>query len=918
MEPDAREAAKRAARSAGMTLGAWLNQKLLESERASGGASSASQAGSREFRVNEPSSFGPVMDPRGGPAPYADRDYGRPAPELGGVTQSIDALRRHLQDADNRAERTYGQVSRSLEAMLTKLDKVSERRRTETGDETSDGMGAINSALGEVNQRLSLVETRPGQPFDIAGIERSVGDINRSFDAANNRITQRIDHIENSMERIADRTEQRDGRRMDAIRGLERAVTEIVNRVDDVARRQSDAARDTDRTIADLRNDLGQNNTGMSPSLDLLRERIFELSAQLEANRVPAGQAVAEQKLTDFERRIADALDNTAKAEDLVRLETRVMETAEATVQSAIQAVQHGLREELLERVDASESRSAAAIQQLQSDIIDHLQGEAEEREKLSLPPVGHNAPELSELESRLAERFEQMSAQLDLLAHDVDARLDEVSIATRNEIDALHDKLEGREEGTKTSFAEEPFDAAMRSASERASSSAAPQPALVFEPEPEPQNEEDESIRLSHTEMRDRLRQDATRPSETGVRFIDRDIDRDDERSGVRTSIALFVILLLILSAGLIGYSGWRMWSSGQLEITLPEIPWLNPAPIEQPIRQPATPEPIAPEPVETAERTNDPDQDIRVDTQIADAETETIPPVEVTPEPRADTAAPTPVAALPNPQANVVGPAPAQLYAEALELLEDGADVEAARLLEEAADMGLTIAQFRLATLYETGRGVPQDNAAARDWYAQAAEGGNARAMHNLAVLYAEGTVTGTPDYAEAARWFAEGASYDIRDSQYNLAVLFERGLGVRTDMRQAYLWYSIASLGGDTEAASRSTNLTNRLADSVRTRIDAAVMNWEPRPLDPIANGQLSVSHPLGATPREIMLAQQLLVTIGFAPGPADGMMGTQTANAIRDFQRSAGMAVTGRVTPELISRLERAVAARSSGG
>jgi localization factor PodJL len=417
---------------------------------------------------------------------------------------------------------------------------------------------------------------------------------------------------------------------------------------------------------------------------------------------------------------------------------------------------------------------------------------------------------------------------------------------------------------------------------------------------------------------MRDRLRQDATRPSETGVRFIDKDIDRDDERGGVRTSIALFVIILLILSAGLIGYSGWRMWSSGQLEISLPSIPWLNPAPIEQPVREPAAPEPIAPEPVETTEPLSRSEQDNRADTQSVDAETETIPTEDVTPEPPVETAALTPVPTQPAPQANAAGPTPAQLYAEALDLLEDGADVEAARLLEEAADMGLTIAQFRLATLYETGHGVSQDYQAARDWYAQAAEGGNARAMHNLAVLYAEGTVSGTPDYAEAARWFAEAASYDIRDSQYNLAVLFERGLGVRTDLRQAYLWYSIASVGGDTEAASRSTNLTDRLADSVRTRIDAAVMNWEPRPLDPIANGQLSVSHPLGATPREITQAQQLLIAIGSSPGPADGVMGGQTANAIRDFQRSAGMTVTGRVTPELISRLERAVAARSSGG
>jgi localization factor PodJL len=188
----------------------------------------------------------------------------------------------------------------------------------------------------------------------------------------------------------------------------------------------------------------------------------------------------------------------------------------------------------------------------------------------------------------------------------------------------------------------------------------------------------------------------------------------------------------------------------------------------------------------------------------------------------------------------------------------------------------------------------------------------------MHNLAVLYAEGSLGGGPDYATAARWFAEAAAYDIRDSQYNLAVLFERGLGVRTDLPQAYLWYSIADLGGDAEAATRRAALGTRLDEDVRARIDEAALNWEPRPLDPVANGQLSVSRPLGASPYEVARAQDLLIALGYTPGPADGVMGSQTAASIRDFERSAGMAITGRVTPELISRLEAEAAVRGSGG
>ncbi len=53
-------------------------------------------------------------------------------------------------------------------------------------------------------------------------------------------------------------------------------------------------------------------------------------------------------------------------------------------------------------------------------------------------------------------------------------------------------------------------------------------------------------------------------------------------------------------------------------------------------------------------------------------------------------------------------------------------------------------------------------------------AAEKGNAKAMHNMAVLYAEG-IDGKPDYKTAAEWFRRAADYGVADSQYNLAILY-----------------------------------------------------------------------------------------------------------------------------------------------
>ena len=54
-----------------------------------------------------------------------------------------------------------------------------------------------------------------------------------------------------------------------------------------------------------------------------------------------------------------------------------------------------------------------------------------------------------------------------------------------------------------------------------------------------------------------------------------------------------------------------------------------------------------------------------------------------------------------------------------------------------------------------------------------------------------------------------------------------------------------------------------------------------------------------------------AQELLNALGFSAGPADGLMGPRTADAIRQFQSRAGLSATGRVTSELIATLEAAL-------
>jgi localization factor PodJL len=160
------------------------------------------------------------------------------------------------------------------------------------------------------------------------------------------------------------------------------------------------------------------------------------------------------------------------------------------------------------------------------------------------------------------------------------------------------------------------------------------------------------------------------------------------------------------------------------------------------------------------------------------------------------------------------------------------------AVKFLTQAAQKGQAVAQYRLGTLYERGQGVPADGAQAAHWYEMAANQGNRKAMHNLAVAYAGG-IGGKKNMAEAARWFAKAAALGLSDSQFNLAVLYERGDGVPQSLLDAYKWYSIAAATGDSESKQRIAVLQTQLSDSDKAAANKSAATFHAAPLNRSAN-------------------------------------------------------------------------------
>lgn len=132
-----------------------------------------------------------------------------------------------------------------------------------------------------------------------------------------------------------------------------------------------------------------------------------------------------------------------------------------------------------------------------------------------------------------------------------------------------------------------------------------------------------------------------------------------------------------------------------------------------------------------------------------------------------------------------------------------------EAYSFLRPLAENGNARAQFRLAVMYQNGRGVEPNRAAARKWFLAAlepirlaAKQGAAWAQADLGSYYEDGLIV-DPDYSEAAKWYFRSAEQGYSGAQTNLGVMYANGQGVEGDMKQAVEWFKRAAVQGDSVA-------------------------------------------------------------------------------------------------------------------
>ena len=100
--------------------------------------------------------------------------------------------------------------------------------------------------------------------------------------------------------------------------------------------------------------------------------------------------------------------------------------------------------------------------------------------------------------------------------------------------------------------------------------------------------------------------------------------------------------------------------------------------------------------------------------------------------------------------------------------------------------------------------------------DWITEIrrqAEQGNARAQHNLGVMYDNGT--GVPENdTEAVKWFRLATAQGHARAQHNLGLMYANGTGVPPDDVLAYAWLNLAAAQGNALASENKDKLQTRM--------------------------------------------------------------------------------------------------------
>lgn len=876
--------------------------------------------------------------------------------------EALKAVETALAKFATRLYETENEVRSELDTLALK-----EERRRESSDKA---IKSLTQRLDEAERKFSgedaalreLVESRLKQSGEeVSGLQNSTRSLQQRLTAAEGATHRAAELLGRSHEQLEARLKSMEGRTGDAM-----SREDFQRRFDSLAGELADVIRTTRADFARQIDDaLRQGDApALKQALQQAEDRIAAAERRQGEQLTRIGEQIGklaramERRLDESDRRLEQRLSEAERgrraSENQTAIEARLAQVREENA-SAVRKMGEEvakLGNSLADRVQQAEQRSARAMQ----DAGERMAQVVEKLQSRTPAPEQDLQARISASEERTAKRIEDAMGKLHARLDAARSEQADALTPVQRAMSALADRLEAIEKrGAPETKAEAPAETksearpepareaapeafeplpvppgvAAETAGDDAFDVASQSDGFVVEADPAPAGKRREARKGEPDAAKAPERK--TRPAALGAtadadflsslretaktgrstrtepeRYRPRDPEPSSEGGRGRlilvgASVLSFLIIgaaagLLILDTLSGGGQGERAAASS------PEPDALNAlfaAPAE------ATPEP-APAETPTAGTAPAPAEAGAQPGEAAPEPAATAPAEPVRAEPAVlQTAAAAPMTLE---EAANAGDGVAR-YQLALQRLEAGALEDGAALMRRAAEQGIPAAQFRYAQMLQRGEGVSANADTARLWMVRAAQNGNVRAMHAAGAMFINAATT-PENQAEAARWFEQAALHGVTDSQFNLALLFQSGYGVPESPADAYAWLLIAAAGGDAAAAQRADTLRRELTVEQRNAAEQVAAGFTPRTADPEAQGRYPAWNAGGAmNPDMVRRAQELLATLGYDAGPADGDFGPQTREAIVAYQSDEGLTRTGAVDATLLARLEQ---------
>jgi len=844
IEPEAREAAKQAAQRAGVTLGAWLNQMILDAGTDEIGRTSAE---SMSRPAPQPSNQQSYISQ---PAPY---DLAPVAETMREVINRVESSERRNAELARRLEQTVGQLAARFEESERAMDETPDRQNSDR--QTLDPLERKIQQLADRLEEQERGRAARRNPDDkaIQTLEKAVNAVVDHLDTAERRTEESLADIRQTLAKVAQRVDAREeekereaaetrARALDTnlqtmasrlekmeqsvgtvsaqavetalkavaeksdaeqhkatINSLQRSLAEITQRLERAEQRTDDTLKTFEKTVTSIARRLDDLDAPRAPVPDTTH--IVESRLEQMANRLHDNEQMTVQAVQTIERAIAGMSDSLNVAEN------RSRETTESL---------HVMLERMTDRLGRLEKEAKAALAQpaqmlspqiavghspahgAGSGFVPGAQGFP--IPNFDAPPMGgFGAPAKADFRNPFADPVFPDASALPLPAPAPSSAKVLPGSAASDVISDVPPPFATADDEASVEL-REPNDADISnptqesahaahdflSAARRAAQAAAQAGRNPQQPGQSPY-------------------------AESAARFTAIGDDRDNR--GKRILLGLLAAVIL---AGA-GFATLRYLKHEPLVpfIDAPAKPAVavNPAPaIDKPADIGASTETVVPAPQEHPEATPD-DAGAKA---AAPASTTPAAPAQAAPQSAPESPI-VPAPKKPAKQAETViprmeakgptlAPSPAKPVATAaLDQQTPGQENAPTgdRALRAAATRGEPAAQYEVGQRYANGEGVTADLSQAAYWYGQAADQGLAIAQYRLAALYEKGRGLAQDD-AQARKWYEKAALQGNVKAMHNLAVIYAEGRGTRQDFTTAARWFGqAAELGlGDSQ--------------------------------------------------------------------------------------------------------------------